>query len=367
MVTEFVYHLPVKIHFGKGKFDALPQILEELGVKSCVIACDSFFGSKRDEFMAMSPCIKAVYTDVLPDPQISGVRDVVGLMREHDADAVLGFGGGASMDTAKFAAAVCYGEHDVLEYFYKRQAFPEKVAKIIAVPTTSGTGSEVTQVSVTNDGEYKQTINDPAFRVNTCIIDSNLMATVPPKVTMQTGLDALSHAIEGYWSRFHQPITDLVAIEAIKEILAYQERAFLDGSDEEARDHMAYAALLAGIAFGQPKTAACHACSYPLAMTFHMPHGEACAFTLDKLIDMYYDERLQRLIEAVGLKTKEELSAKILYLKKLGGLKTKLTDLGDNVDVDKLAAECAVHPQMANSTIAFTPEQFKEMFLSMTE
>ena len=162
-------------------------------------------------------------------------------------------------------------------------------------------------------------------------------------------------------------MTDLVAIEAIRQILAYLERAYKDGSDEEARDHMAYAALLAGIAFGQPKTAACHACSYPLSMTFHMPHGEACAFTLDKLIGMYYDERLQAMIEAVGLKTKEELQDKILYLKHLAGLKTKLSELGEDLDLDKLCQECSVHPQMANSTIAFTPEQFKEMFLSMTE
>ena len=163
MVTQFTYQMPIKIYFGRGKFSELTDILSEMSVERCVIACDSFFADRKDELMAVSPCIKAVYADIMPDPQLQGVRDVIELMREHDAEVVIGFGGGASMDTAKFAAASVYGEYDVTEYFYRRQPFPEKRAKIICVPTTAGTGSEVTQVSVTNDGNYKQTINNPAF------------------------------------------------------------------------------------------------------------------------------------------------------------------------------------------------------------
>ena len=193
------------------------------------------------------------------------------------------------------------------------------------------------------------------------IVDPLLSSTVPPRTTMNTGLDALAHALEGYWSRNHQPISDLMAIEAVRIILANLETAYRDGSNTEARANMAYAALLGGLSFALPKTAASHACSYPLSEDYHLPHGEACAFTLDSLVRINADERLEYLCRAVGLRDTEELARRIAALKALGGLRTRLSELGE-VDMDKLCRDCAAHPLMNNNPVRMDEDALRRMF-----
>lgn len=360
MVSNFSFYQPVKILFGMGRFSDLSGVLSELGLDSAVLVCDTFFAAKAEAVKAACPAVKAVFAGVEPNPQLSGAKEAARLARECGAQAVIGMGGGSSIDTAKFAAATALGD-DEPEAYYNGKPFPAKRLKIVAVPTTAGTGSEVTQVSVMNNGEEKKTINNPVFMPTAAVIDPELMLTVPPRTTMITGLDALSHALEGYWSKNHQPLTDLHAIEAVRFVLANLENAWRDGSNREARCNMAYAALLAGLAFGQPKTAGSHACSYPLSMDYHLPHGEACAFTLDSFVRINADERLEALAKAVGLSGTEALAEEILRLKKLAGLRCTLADLGD-VDVEKLAADCAAHPLMNNNPVKMDAAALREMF-----
>mgnify|MGYP002710988326 FL=1 len=360
MVSNFLFYQPVKIFFGEGKLAKLDEVLAQMGIERAVLVCDSFFAAKGQALCENSSRIHAVFAGVEPNPQLSGAKAAVELCRQHNAQAVIGMGGGSSIDTAKFTAAIAMGEHAPEEY-YQGLPFPENRLKIVAIPTTSGTGSEVTQVSVMNNGKEKKTINNPAFMPTAAVIDPELMYSVPPRTTMITGLDALSHALEGYWSKNHQPLTDLCAIEAVRYVLGNLERAYQNGGDKEARNNMAYAALLAGLTFGQPKTAASHACSYPLSMDYHLPHGEACAFTLDSFVRINADERLEALCVAVGLKNTEELAERIRDLKALAGLRKTLGDLGD-VDVDKLAKDCAAHPLMNNNPVAMDAFALKAMF-----
>lgn len=365
MVSDFIYYQPVKIIFGMGRIKTLSDVLKEVGVTNCVLVCDPFFSEKAYEIQGSCEAVKAVFSDVEPNPKLSGANAVAELAKTYHADAIIGMGGGSSMDTAKFAAAIAMGGNGAEDYFDGKLAFPAERLKIISVPTTSGTGSEVTQVSVMNKGDEKRTINNPAFMPAAAVIDPELMMTVPSKVTMSTGLDALSHALEGYWSKNHQPMTDLCAVEAVRIILENLENACLDGSNVDARCNMAYAALLAGIAFGQPKTAACHACSYPLSMTYHMPHGEACAFTLDSFVRLNADARLEKLARSVELSGTEELAQKIAYLKKIGGMRCRFSDfpeLKGKVDLTRLAQECAEHPLMKNNPVPFSVEELRQMF-----
>jgi len=305
MVESFVYSQPVKIFFGEGKFEQLGEILSQLGLSRCVIVCGRHFAPRANTMLSDMPEICAVFSGVEENPQLSGIEQTVKLAREHEADAVIGIGGGSAIDTAKFAAAVALGEGTALDYYKGELPFPAKRLAIIAVPTTAGTGSEVTQVSVVSNVKEKKTINNPVFMPCVAIVDPVLSSTVPPRTTMNTGLDAMAHALEGYWSRNHQPISDLMAIESVRLVLSNLERAYTDGSDMEARGNMAMAALLGGLAFALPKTAASHACSYPLSEDYHLPHGEACAFTLDSLVRINADERLEYLSRAVGLKNSE--------------------------------------------------------------
>ena len=362
MAESFVYSQPVKIWFGEGKFSCLGQILDELGVQSAVLVCGKHFSPRAKALMQADSRLKALFDGVEQNPQLSGIEETVRLCREQGARAVIGIGGGSAMDTAKFAAAVSPNPGSALDYYQGRRSFDaDSRLTILAVPTTAGTGSEVTQVSVVSHGTEKKTINNPAFMPTAAIVDPELTLGVPPRTTMNTGLDAMAHALEGYWSKNHQPIPDLMAVEAVRLILENLEKAYRNGGDLEARSSLSYAALLGGLSFALPKTAASHACSYPLSEDYHLPHGEACAFTLDSLVRINADGRLEELCRRVGLAGTEELAERIRALKELGGLRSRLSELGE-VDLPKLCRDCAAHPLMQNNPVPLDEEKLREMF-----
>ena len=362
MTSEFVYAQPVKIFFGQGAFQKLGAVLDEQRITRAVLCCGRHFAPEAEKLMAVERRIVAVFGEVEQNPQLSGIEESTRLCRVYAADGVIGIGGGSSLDTAKFAAAVAPNPGQAIDYYEGSRAFcAENRLPVVAVPTTAGTGSEVTQVSVVSHGTEKKTINNPAFMPAAAIVDPLLSQSVPPRTTMNTGLDAMAHALEGFWSKNHQPIPDLMAIEAVRLILENLERAYRDGSDLEARGNMAMAALLGGLSFALPKTAASHACSYPLSEDYHLPHGEACAFTLDSLVRINADARLEELCCRVGLSGTEELAERIRALKELGGLRMRLADLG-NVDLDKLCRDCAAHPLMKNNPVALDEAALRAMF-----
>ncbi len=361
MVNDFFYKQPVKLWFGAGMLGRLGEILSELGCEKCVIACGRHFAPEAEALKARFPAIAGVYGEVEHDPHLARIEEMVRLARACGADTVIGIGGGSCIDTAKFAAATAPGGGEILSYYNGELPFAEKPLRIIAVPTTAGTGSEVTQVAVVNHYDEKKTINDPAFMPTAAVLDPELTLTVPPRTTMITGLDALSHALEGYWCVHHQPINNLFAIKAVHLILDNLEAAYRDGSDLEARSNMLYGSLLAGLAFSTPRTAGCHACSYPLSEMFHMPHGEACAFTLDSFVRINADARLERLCHVSGLWDTDELAKRIANLKKLGGLRTRFSELGE-FDMDSLCRACAGHVLMRNNPVAMDTERLREMF-----
>ena len=361
MGLEFLYTQPVKIYFGTGKLRQLGQVLRELGMTRCVAVCDPFLAGKLRTLAEEIPAIRAVFSEVEPNPQLSGAARTAELIRQLDADGVIGIGGGSTLDTAKFAAAIARAGGPAEDYFRALRSFPEDRVPVLTVPTTAGTGSEVTQVSVMSCGKEKKTINHPAFMPMAALVDPELTCSVPPRTTMNTGLDALAHALEGYWSKNHQPISDLMARQAVRLVLENLENAWRDGSDMEARTNMSLAALLGGLSFALPKTAGSHACSYPLSEDYGMPHGEACAFTLDSFVRINADDRLEDLCHAAGLRDTEELAERIAELKKLGGLKTRLSELG-SVDLDKLAHDSAVHPLMKNNPVAMDEAALRRMF-----
>ena len=361
MGLEFVYSQPVKIWFGAGKLEGLDQILEELGLRRCLAVCDPFLQPRLEALREKVPAICAIYSDVQPNPQLSGAAAAAALIRELDADGVVGMGGGSTLDTAKFAAAIARDGGEADDYFYGRRSLPMDHIPVLTVPTTAGTGSEVTQVSVMSRGKEKKTINHPAFMPKAAVVDPLLTLSVPPRTTMNTGLDALAHALEGYWSRNHQPISDLAAVEAVRLVLEHIEAAWRNGADEAARTGMALAALMGGLAFALPKTAGSHACSYPLSEDYGLPHGEACAFTLESFVRINADERLETLCRRAGLSGTEELAERIAALKTLGGLRTRLSELGD-VDLEKLARDSAVHPLMKNNPVPMDEAALRRMY-----
>ena len=363
-MEQFTFSQPVRLYFGAGRLAELSGILKELGVSRAILVCDPFLRARAEALRETCPEIQGIYSEIEPNPQLRGAAHAAALARETNADAIIGMGGGSTMDTAKFASAAACSAISP-EECYEKVLFPKDHLKVIAVPTTAGTGSEVTQVSVMSRDAEKKTMNDPVFMPAAALVDPELMLTVPPRTTMMTGLDALSHAIEGFWSLNHQPICDLYAEEAIRLILQNLERSFRDGSDLEARSAMAYAATLGGLAFALPKTAGCHACSYPLSQDYHLPHGEACAFTLDSFVRINTSPRMEEMLRRAGVGGSEEFAERIRAFKKMAGLRSKLQDLGD-VDLDKLAADCAAHALMRNNPVKMTAADLRAMFEALT-
>ena len=361
MGLEFLYRQPVTIRFGWGKIAELAALLKEQGADRCLVVCDRFLRDRVEALRQEIPEIAAIFSEVEENPQLSGVEGAVKLIRENKVNSVVGMGGGSTMDTAKFAAAIALGDGEAIDYFRGARPFPAERLPMIAVPTTAGTGSEVTQVSVISCGREKKTINNPVFMPKAALVDPALTMTVPPRTTMNTGLDAMAHALEGYWSKNHQPVSDLMAVEAVRLVLQNLEAAYRDGRDRTARENMALAALLGGLSFALPKTAGSHACSYPLSEDYHLPHGEACAFTLDSFVSINADQRLEELCRRAGLSGTAELGERIRALKQLGGLRTRLADLGE-VDMDKLCHDCAVHPLMGNNPVKMDEAAFRRMF-----
>ncbi len=361
MVSEFIYRQPVEIRFGRGKLAELPEILAGRGLHRGLIVCGRHFAPEAQRLVEQNCGVVAVFSDLQLEPQLSGVEEAVRLAREYQVDCVIGIGGGSAMDTAKFVAAVAPTDADALTYFNGDRPLPERGLPIIAVPTTSGTGSEVTQVSVISHGATKRTINNPVFMPAVALVDPDLSDTVPARVVMCTGLDALAHALEGYWSRNHQPISDLMAVEAVRLVLGNLENAWRDPDDRIAHERMAYAALLGGLSFALPKTAGCHACSYPICEHFHVSHGEACAFTLDSFVRVNADERLEELCRRAGIGDTQQLADWINRMKALSGLPMKLSQLGE-ADTAQLARECAAHPLMNNNPVPMDEGALRNLF-----
>lgn len=284
------FNLPVKLAFGVGRHKELSAFIDEIGGQVGVLVCSRSFAKNglADEFVSLANGrIKAVFSDIRPNPTTDNVNACVAVMREVNADFAVALGGGSPMDCCKAACAIAKGG-DLIEPYHSGGK-PVNLAEaipMIAVATTSGTASEVTNISVLTEPakNLKQPMNDPAMYPKIAVIDPVLTLTVPPQVTASTGLDVLSHAIESYWATLNQPICSACSIYSARLVFEYLERAYNHPDDLEAREKMAEASIVAGVAFSHPRTTGSHACSFPLTNIYGVPHGEACAFTLDYFV-----------------------------------------------------------------------------------
>lgn len=368
MINNFMYMQPVKLHFGINKLEELASIAKENGFLRGILVCDAVFikNGVCENLRKKCDAIVDVFFDFSPNPTLGEVERATKLIKEQKADFVIAMGGGSAIDLAKFACSNIFGKEDIREYFYGRAVFENKRLPLIAVPTTAGTGSEVTSVSVCNDERNgtKAPFNHPNFYPTMALLDPMLTLTVPPKVTADTGIDALAHALEGFWSVNHQPICDLFAQASCKLIFNNLERCYIDGKDVEARANMMLASLYSGLSFALPKTAGCHACSYPLSIDYNLSHGEACGFTLDSFVrinKVAENERLEGFARAVGFTNADSMASEIIRLKKAMGMKMTLQDCNIK-EVDLLAEKCAVHPVMNNNPIKLNKAMLSEMF-----
>jgi len=292
-----------------------------------------------------------IFSDVIADPPVSVIHDAVHAAIEFKADCIIGFGGGSSMDVAKLVALVAKTGCKLDDIYGVNVAKGSRL-NLILIPTTSGTGSEVTPISIVTTGENeKKGVVSPLLLPDLALLDAELTLGLPSHITAATGIDAMVHAIEAYTGKIHKnPISDCLAKEALRLISNSIDKACSDGNNIAAREDMLLGACLAGMSFANSPVGAVHALAYPIGARFHVPHGLSnslvlpyvAAFNMESVGSMY-SEIFDIISPANSGDTKSKNENFILYLKNLGsrlGLPSTLREVGiKESDINSLAKD----------------------------
>ena len=368
------YTQPVKIRFGAGRVSEIADLSASLGAGNGLLVADPFFFTNglAEKIIAESRgALTASFGDISPNPDVTQVDACAQIIREKKIGFVVALGGGSSMDCAKAAASIALTDDSIRKYHGTGETMPQAHLPLIAVPTTAGTGSEVTCVAVLSDhalGKKSPIVSD-GFFPDYAIIDPELTYTMPPQVTAGTGIDVLSHAVEGFWSRGHQPICDACALHAAGLVFEYLERSYQDPDDREAREKMCEASLIAGLAFTLPKTTSSHACSFPLTNLLHIPHGEACGLTLDYFARINAagpeGKRIDDFARKLGFADTDAMADEIHALKSRLHLRNDLKDLQLSEAQIADLVRISRHPNLYNNPVEITDEMLDTMYHTM--
>ncbi|PGW52441.1 iron-containing alcohol dehydrogenase [Bacillus thuringiensis] len=298
-VSEF--RMPKSVLYGRNSLEKLGEQSKKLG-KRAFIVTDTIM----EKLGYVEKCIQqlnkksitvSTYNKVDAEPTNIHVLEALALCKEEKCDFIIGIGGGSCIDAAKAVAVLYTNGGEVEDYVQKDIEIENNPLPLIAIPTTSGTGSEVTSVAVITNKktDVKMMMKHPSFIPKVAIIDPVLTSSLPPQITAATGIDALCHAIEAYISKVSQPLTDVLALSAIESIMKYLCIAYEDGRNMEAREAMMIASLQAGIAFSNASVTLVHGMSRPVGALFHVPHGISNAILLPTVLEFTKTSAMKRL------------------------------------------------------------------------
>ena len=344
---------------------------KENGRSDKAIEREDFSRQKTKIFEYLKKYNIVVFDNIRPNPRFDDMITAAELFNAEGCDFMIGAGGGSPMDCCKAACAIAKGD-DVIESYHSggKAINPDEVIPMLAITTTSGTASEVTNISVLTDlaQNLKNPMNDPAMYPKIAIIDPELTLTVPAQITASTGLDVLSHAVESYWATLNQPICSACSIYAARLVFEWLEKAYNEPDNLEARSKMAEASIVAGVAFSHPRTTGSHACSFPLTNIYGVPHGEACAFTLDYFIKFNADNadddgRITALARDCGFDSAYAMADEIMAMKKRMGMKTTLAEIGCTTDEQiKELTKKSMSMLMKRNPIELTEDDIYKMY-----
>ena len=281
------FQMTTDVVFGNGSVQVIGSRTSALGIRKVMLVTGRVVGQSDGvrsalEALHESGVSTSVWDGVRPEPASDLITQGVRAYEEESCDGLIGFGGGSSIDAAKaIGVLVASGGYDPAEYQPGGARTVTGSAPLVAVPTTAGTGSEVTRVSIITNTKLgrKLGIRHPSLRPEVAIVDPSLTVSMPPSLTMATGIDALSHAVECFTQPREHPIADTLALEAIRLINSNLRQAIEHGEDMEARSNMALAATMAGVAFDSGGLQF-HTHAMILGAQYHIPHGIACGICL---------------------------------------------------------------------------------------
>ncbi|HUR39666.1 MAG TPA: iron-containing alcohol dehydrogenase [Verrucomicrobiae bacterium] len=346
ITTPLLFFSTPQLFTGPGSSMRLCEHVAQQGVKNLLIVTDAMLVKIgllkpfQDKLSALG-VQTVVYDGVLPNPTIEQIENGLALLKQHRCTAILAIGGGSSIDAAKVIAARATNPYKIVHMSgLMRVAF--KLLPLYAVPTTAGTGSEVTIAAVVSDPSTtrKFAIMSPRLVPVAAALDGALMTGLPPPITAATGMDALTHAVEAYLSRNRTTKTDTEALEATKLIMQNLATAVKDGKNIEARQNMALASFKAGVAFTTAGVGYVHAFAHNFGAYYHVPHGLANAIVLPRVLDFSKAdcaERLATLAEVSGLKTGGESTSELAD-KFIARVRQMNQEFGIPTQVDKLKA-----------------------------
>lgn len=379
MAKEFI--APGKIVSGKGSLNEVGNYVDGFG-KKALIVCDQITEKlgkvkKITDALSKKDISFAIYDDFLGEPTNEMIKDALSIYRKEGCDFLIGIGGGSALDIMKAVAAMDANEGKLSDYMGKEITGIK--AKMVAIPTTAGTGSEATQFTIISDVDtgVKMLLKGAQLMPDVAIIDPALTMTLPPKMTASTGLDALTHAVEAYTSRKAQPLTDTLAISAIKRIFNYLPLAFHDEGSEVARFQMSIAALEAGMAFNNSSVTLVHGMSRPIGALFHVPHGISNAMLLSVCLEYAKEgakEKFADMARAIGAATDQDSAESaadkfMIEIRKICSVCQIPTLKGYGIDkdaffaqIDKMAEDAMISGSPSNTVRELDAEVLKELY-----
>lgn len=309
--TTFTVQSPGTVVYGREAFEEVGLYAKKLGTKALIVSdpiMDNLgFVTKCIALLKGQDMEAVTYLGVTTEPIDTYVEEALELADGESCNVIISLGGGSCIDTAKAVAVVATNGGYIKDYMHMKKVASERPIPHIAIPTTAGTGSEATNATVITDttNDIKMMIKQPAFMPDVAIVDPVLTMTSPPAITAATGIDALSHAVEGYLSRLAHPYTNTLALSAMKLIIENMLTVYEDGANVEAREAMALGSLQAGLAFSNASVTLVHGMSRPIGALFHVPHGISNAMLLPAVLEYSKDTCIDRLADVGAFFHKE--------------------------------------------------------------
>jgi len=379
MIANFEFVLPTRIVFGAGASKNLAQELTDMGKKKPLIVTDKGLINAGVVGKVLKGLTEAgmnydIFDEIEPNPRDLTVQRGYELAKALNNDSLVAIGGGSSMDTAKGIGVLLTHGGSISDYEGLGKV-TKPICDLIAIPTTVGTGSEVTFWSVITDTKrhFKMSVGSPLIAPKVALVDPDLVETLPPAIVASTGMDALTHAVEGYTCTLAEPITDACGIYAIRLLSENLRKAVWD-NDKEAKGNLLMGSLIAGICFGNSDIAGVHCMGEALGGLYDTPHGVAMAILLPYVMDYNYVsdyKKFSEMAKAMGENTdnlpeQQAAYAAITAVEKLNrDLKIPtLKEIGVKFDdLPELAKRSAVNVSVDSNPRVATEKDFLDIFL----
>ncbi|MDQ7095260.1 iron-containing alcohol dehydrogenase [Desulfosporosinus sp. PR] len=356
---------PKRLEVGFNSFSRIGELVKAIGGNKVLVVMDAFLnspqiglGKKVSDILSEAGIPMAIYSGIANEPNSDNITEGLDAAKESECDCIVAIGGGSSIDAAKAVAALA-AKPDMIFSEIPKQARLGRLP-LIAIPTTSGTGSEATRVSVINNSKtgIKENPGHPELVPDIVILDPQLVMTLPPSLTAFTGMDALTHAMEAFVSNKANSMTDLYAYKAMEMIGQALPKVFANGKNEEERQKMAIASYYAGLAFSNASTNLAHAGGRALGAYFHIPHGLSVALLLPFVMEFgleVAEERYARVAVALGADPKlsqRELARQAIDIVNSYNDAFGIWDEAKNKFITDLEAYRKAIPEMVSNALA---------------